>query len=294
MVIPGRRGLALRRPGLYGRDFVLLTVNPFLEGREFVRQSITFAFLLSILGLSACTTVGPGSACDPCATAETGPANEATGPLAQAASASARGGQEASNQPIQMDPGARDIHTPISRGAGNQTVTDTSEEKRSQAGAPSVNQGVVLPTAADARTGGGVSPVVASLQPLVDDLRAALKLALMDPTAPQSKIDSIHRALNDAISQMAQAQASAQGQVNNTYHLEGAVITQTVANGSASGDGQQAVDPSNAKALADGLPLTVEAAAKARAASGTPDAPETAPVPVPAPAPAPVVPGGGN
>lgn len=246
--------------------------------------------LLAACALAGCSTTGPGAACDPCATGETGPANEATGPLAQAAQANARGGQEASNQPIQTDPGARNVHTPISRGAGAQTVTDTSTEERSQAGAPSVNQGVVLPTSADARTGGGVSPVVASLQSYIDDLRASLKMAMLDPSSPPDKANRIMEAINSAVSQMAQAQASAQAHVSNTYHLEGAVITQTVANGSASGDGQNAIDPANARAVAEGLPKVVEAAAKAKGAGVQPD-PSPSPG-FPAPVIAPVAPGG--
>jgi hypothetical protein len=206
--------------------------------------------LFALLFLCSCTTTGPGAACDPCATEEVNSGADATAPFAQAAAASAKGGQEASNQPVQSDPGARGVFTPISRGAGSQTATNNTEETRSQAGAPSVNQGLVLPTAADARTGGGVSPVVASLQLYMDDLRAQLKLAMLDPTAPPDKAQKIIEAINAAISQMAQAQASSQAQVSNVYHLEGARIVQSVANGSNSGDGQTAIDPKAAEAIA--------------------------------------------
>lgn len=236
-----------------------------------------YCTLLLVLALCclfpACSTTGPGAACDPCATKEVESGADATAPFAQAAAASAKGGQEASNQPVQMDPGARGVFTPISRGAGSQTATNTTEESRSQAGAPSVNQGLVLPTAADARTGGGVSPVVASLQSYVDDLRAQLKMAMLDPTAPPDKANRIIEALNVAISQMAQAQSSAQAQVHNTYHLEGARIVQSVANGSNSGDGTTAIDPKAAAAVAGPTSEAVRA---------TMAAPEPAPMPAPA------------
>jgi hypothetical protein len=210
---------------------------------------------------------------------EVKPSAEATGPLAQAAAAGAKGGQEASNQPVQSDPGARGVFTPISRGAGAQTASNTTSESRSQAGAPSVNQGLVLPTAASAQTGGGVSPVVASLQAYMDDLRASLKLALLDPSTPPSRVSEIMAQINTVAGQMAQAQASAQATTHNTYNLQGAVVTQTVANGSASGDGQNAIDPANAKAVAEGLPQVVRAAAEAKGAAG-PVADSPAPAPV--------------
>lgn len=224
--------------------------------------------ILLALFLPGCATgPGPGASCDPCAEKEVGAGADAAAPFAQAAAASAKGGQEASNQPVQADPGARGILTPVSRGAGDQTVNSSTNEARSQAGAPSVNQGLVLPTAADARTGGGVSPVVASLQAYIDDLRAALKMAMLDPASPPDRANQIMVAINDAVGQMAQAQASAQATTHNTYNLQGSVVTQTVANGSASGDGQNAIDPANAKAVAEGLPEVVKAAAAAKSAA---------------------------
>lgn len=218
------------------------------------------AAILALLTLAACSSgPGPGAACDTCAVAEA----SATGPFAEAAAAAADGGQTASNQPIQQDPGARHVYTPVSRGTGNQSVTTTTNDPRSQAGAPSVNQGLILPTEANAATGGGVSPVVASLQGYIDDLRTQYKLAVMqgDHELEKRISDNIDR----AISQMAQAQASTRGVTNNTFNLQGSVNTQTVANGSNSGDGQTAIDPRNSEALAGGLPKTVEAATAAAA-----------------------------
>jgi hypothetical protein len=121
--------------------------------------------------------------------------------------------------------------------------------------------------------------VVASLQAYMDDLRASLKLALLDPSTPPSRVSEIMAQINTVAGQMAQAQASAQATTHNTYNLQGAVVTQTVANGSASGDGQNAIDPANAKAVAEGLPQVVRAAAEAKGAAG-PVADSPAPAPV--------------
>lgn len=239
----------------------------------------TAAAILVALILTGCSS-GPGDDCDPCAAAEA----QASAPFGEAAAAAAKGGMTASNQPQQQDPGARQIHTPISRGAGDQNVTTATEESRSQAGAPSVNQGLVLPTEASASTGGGVSPVVASLQGYIDDLRTQLKLAIMqgDSELEQRLSANIDR----AISQMAQAQASSKGVTNNTYNFDGARIVQSVANGSNSGDGQTAIDPAAATAIAEPLSkaaaATMAAEVESKTAPAGADAPSSPAVP-PAP-----------
>lgn len=238
--------------------------------------SLLVLAFVAMTNLCGCASSGPGVACSPCE--QTGAVAQANEPGAQAAAAAARGGQEASNNPQQGDHVPLKPLTVVSSGSGAATVNPTQTDTRSQAGAPSVNQGLVLPASADARTGGGVSPVVASLQAYIDDLRASLKMAMLDPTAPPDKANRIMDAINAAVGQMAQAQASAQASTHNTFNLQGAVVTQTVANGSASGDGQQAIDPANAKALAEGLPETVKAAGAARAPlapSPVPAVPET-------------------
>ena len=250
---------------------------------------LLLAVMMTNLILAGCASSGPGVACSPCEQATA--AADASGTSSQAAAAAARGGQEASNNPQQGDNVPLKPLTVVSSGAGAATVNPTQTDTRSQAGAPSVNQGLVLPASADARTGGGVSPVVASLQSYIDDLRASLKMAMLDPTAPPDKVNRIMEAINAAVGQMAQAQASAQASTHNTFNLQGAVVTQTVANGSNSGDGQTAIDPANAKALADGLLETVKAAGAARAplapisAPAAPDAPSAPPAGAPQPEP---------
>lgn len=241
------------------------------------------ALLLAVALLAGCSTTGPGVECDPCAQAEASSGATAAAPFAQAAAASASGGQRASNQPTMTDPGARGVFTPVSRGAGSQTANQTTHEQRSQAGAPSVNLGLVLPTEASASAGGGVSPVVASLQSYIDDLRASLKLALMDPTTPQGRVQELMAAINTAVGQMAQAQASTQGAVTNHYHFTGARIVQSVANGSSAGDSPTtAIDPDAARAV--GQPLSE--ATRAVMAGEPPPEPVPAPdSPSPSPSP---------
>lgn len=252
-------------------------------------RAVAPAFLMAsvVLVLAGCATKGPGAECDTCAGQEVAPA--ATGPFAQAAGAAAEGGQRASNQPMMLDPARLAPVTNVNRGAGPLTASQANTEERSQAGAPSVTQGLVVPTSADARTGGGVSPVVASLQSYLDDLRASLKLALMDPAAPPGRVRELMDAINGTAGLMAQAQASAQATTHNTYNFDGARIVQSVANGSNSGDGTTAIDPAAAAAV--GKPLegaarsVMEAPGAAPAPSG--EAPTPAPgAPSPPPAPA--------
>lgn len=231
-------------------------------------------------GLLGSTQKGPGSTCSPC---EQLPAvADATGPFAQAAAAAAKGGQEASNQPQQQDPARINPNVLASSGAGAATWNKADTETRSQAGAPSVNQGLVIPTAADARAGGGVSPVVAGLQVYVDRLTALLEAEAAKPMGERdpAAIQRYQEQIASAFQSMLAAQAGSQAQTVNTYNLQGAVVTQSVANGSASGDGQMAVDPANARALAEGLPRVVEAAGAAKAAGvASPNQPGDVPPP---------------
>lgn len=142
--------------------------------------------------------------------------------------ASASGGQRASNQPTQTDPGVRGTNTTWNRGSGPNTNSPTTTETRSQAGAPSVNQGLILPT--EATVGGGGSPAVTQAAENVRMLRTRLDRAL-ETQAPNT--DAIAKMLSDAQSALASAEAGSRPVVN--YHLEHSVNSQTVANGSRSG-----------------------------------------------------------
>lgn len=174
------------------------------------------------------TQKGPATSCSTCEQT-----SAAVPEASSAAAAAATGGQSASNQPMQGDHVPLKPITVVSSGAGAATVNPTQSDTRSQAGAPSVNQGLVIPNSADARAGGGVSPVVASLSALVDDLREQLR-----QTQDPSRVASLLTAISDAHAMMAQAQASSNAQTVNNYHFDGARVVQSVANGSNSGSGE--------------------------------------------------------
>ncbi len=218
--------------------------------------------------LAGCQS-GPGAACDECATAEAGVADVA--PFGQAAAAAASGGQRASNQPMQMDPARINPHTAINRGAGPLTTNTNQRDARSQAGAPSVNQGLVLPTSAEANTGAGVPPAVQELQEYSRDLRAQLALAMAngDGEARTALLAEIRGVLN----MMAEVSATNRASTTNNYNFNGARIVQSVANGSKSGDAPGgAIDADGAKAVATPLAEAAKAVMGAGEASDVPPA----------------------
>lgn len=223
--------------------------------------SLILAALFAAI-LPACSAAGftgpralnqPGPATD-CATAanEVPEAPEAS----SAAAAGARGGQEASNQPVQSDPGARGVNTTWNRGSGPNTNSPTTTETRSQAGAPSVNQGLILPTSAFANA--AESPAVKALLARGETLRAALGDAIKrnDSLA----IASITTALDRLDDRLVAATAAAGGSTTNVYDLRGARVSQIVANGSKSGDGPGgSISPDTAAAVGSAADKVVDA-----------------------------------
>ncbi len=234
----------------------------------------TFAVLLAallslMLGACAATPAGgPGSDCDTCAAEELAPVGA---PGAATSGAGAKTGQTASNQPNQSDPGARGIITPISRGAGNQEVGIETADERSQAGAPSVNQGLVFPANALATSKVvAPDPLVALLSKTAETYRAALERELRQPGGGDlSRISHYTDELAKVGQQMKAARlieaasiASAPTRAGDTYNFQGARIVQSVANGSSSGD-RAPIDAATARAvgenLADGVRETMQA-----------------------------------
>ncbi len=195
----------------------------------------------------------PGPATDACSVPDEVP----DAPAAEtAAAAGARGGQEASNQPVQSDPGARGVNTTWNRGSGPNTNSPTTTETRSQAGAPSVNQGLILPTSAFASA--AESPAVKALLARGETLRAALSDAIKrnDSLA----IASITTALDRLDDRLVAATAAAGGSTTNVYDLRGARVSQIVANGSKSGDGPGgAIAPDTAAAVGAAADKVVDA-----------------------------------
>lgn len=228
------------------------------------RLSFLILAALAALILPACAgprwANQPGPATD-CATAE----NEVPeAPAAEtAAVAGARGGQEASNQPVQSDPGARGVNTTWNRGSGPNTNSPTTTETRSQAGAPSVNQGLILPTSAFASA--AESPAVKALLARGETLRAALSDAIKRNDA--MAISTITTALDRLDDRLVAATAAAGGSTTNVYDLRGARVSQIVANGSKSGDGPGgAIPPDTAAAVGAAADKVVDATMR-----GTPE-----------------------
>lgn len=245
--------------------------------------ALLFSGCASPLGTTA-QGPGPGGACDECAVAEVAPVGTPGGATAGAA---AVGGQRASNQPNQSDPGARGIFTPISRGAGNQDVKVDTAEKRSQAGAPSVNQGLVIPNTASAIAGGS-NPLLSGLESRARSYRRALdaELAKGDLANPD-RIATLERSLDSLDEKMTRAIAAIPAPAPTIYNLQGARIVQSVANGSSSGE-HAPIDAETARAVGEPLAKGVEAtmagpgdaAEVLRAASAAPPPP---PLPVDGP-----------
>ena len=228
-----------------------------------MRRLPTLLLLLTVaLLLPACAAGGlhgpkwanqPGPGTDACSVPDEVPET----PSAEtAAAAGARGGQEASNQPVQSDPGARGVVTTWNRGSGPNISTPTTTETRSQAGAPSVNQGLILPTSAFANA--AESPAVKALLARGETLRAALGDAIKrnDSLA----IASITTALDRLDDRLVAATAAAGGSTTNVYDLRGARVSQIVANGSKSGDGPGgAIAPDTAAAVGAAADKVVDA-----------------------------------
>lgn len=241
-----------------------------------MRHRFVLLAAFAALSLTSCRAPGVGLGAKGPGVDDTGCAYEVpappTGPGSVAQTATAEGGQRASNQPNQADPGARGIHTTWNRGAGPNADSSTTTESRSQAGAPSVNQGLILPTSAD--VGGGASSVKEAAAN-VAMLREALKMAYAT-NAPN--VDAIFRQLSEAQLALAAAEQGARPQI--TYNLQGAVSNQTVANGSKSGGGDNAdtvATPGSRAVRAPGAPAVL--------APVPPEAPAVAPAPAPAPEP---------
>lgn len=232
--------------------------------------------------------------CDACSLQETAPAATAQDASnVAAAAAAARGGQEASNQPVMTDTVRLQPATVWNRGSGPNTNNPVSTDVRSQAGAPSVNQGLILPTSASAHAAIGDNPGVRAIVLRLEDLRAAWREAVSKGNVTlAAQLDQQIDATSARL--LAASTGASSGTTYNVYDLRGSTNIQTVGNGSRSGDGPAgAMQPEAIGAFGTGAAGVVESATKNRGpipdgpASGLP--PELAPAPTPA-APAPELP----
>lgn len=208
--------------------------------------------------VAGCSTAGPAvdcdSPCDPVAMAA--PVGDGT-----AAAAAARGGQTATNQPMMQDHGRVQPYTVVGRGSGPTNSVQSNVDTRALAGAPSVNQGLVLPTGAKAEANGGapVNPAVEEIRTEIRTLRDRAQMAFNMGNMPL--YEQVSAQLKDAYDRLQTSMASVNyGTVNNNYHFDGARIVQSVANGASSGDSPtQAIDPEAARAIGENTARAVEA-----------------------------------
>lgn len=226
--------------------------------------------------------------CDACSLQETAPAATARDAAdVAAASAAARGGQEASNQPVMTDTVRLQPATVWNRGAGPNTNSPVSTDVRSQAGAPSVNQGLILPTSASAHAAIGDNPGVRAIVLRLEDLRAAWREAVSKGNVTlAAQLDQQIEATSARL--LAASTGASSGTTYNVYDLRGSTNIQTVGNGSRSGDGPAgAMQPEAIGAFGTGAAGVVESATKNRGAipPGPPSGLPVTPEPTPAPAP---------
>lgn len=292
-----------------------LCIEPSIETRPPARRPApAWASWLVVLALALAAVFVPGCASGPRALGRTGPAGEGscdrcalqeTAPTVTAqdaasvaaASAAARGGQEASNQPVMSDTARLQPATVWNRGSGPNSNSTASTDVRSQAGAPSVNQGLILPTSASAHAAVADNPGVKALVARLEDLRAAWRDAVK--AGNQQLAASIDASIGAAEARLLAASTGASsGTTWNVYDLRGSTNIQTVGNGSRSGDGPAgAMQPDAIAEFGKGAGGVVDAATKNRGpiapgpVSGLPPLPPAPEAGAPTPAaPAPELP----
>ena len=236
--------------------------------------------LLSAALVGCAGTKGPGADCDDCAGTEA----NAVGPGAQAAAASASGGQRSNQAPFSGEAGARiDPQTTVGRGSGATTSSSNDMEHRATASGGAQNIALLNPATAQASTGGGgISAAVQEAQKTVASWRSALMLAMTDTPVDMAKLDFIKSSLLHAqadLNAATAAESTNRPNVTNNYTLGGG---NTLVGYSRAGNGEDADSPEAMAALRD---------ASARVLPSKDSKPSSAPVVPEAPKPAA---GGGN
>lgn len=229
--------------------------------------------------LAGCQS-GPGAKCDDCAVAEAKPVGDG----AQAAAASASGGQRAEQAPFADDRGRLAPVTAVGRGAGDTSNSSSNAEQRSVASGGAQNLGVNLPTSAEASTGaGGLSPSVLSAGRTVEAYRASLQLALMAQPPNPDMVRFLSEQLAKAQETMAMVEAGTRAVVNNTWNQDHQSNTITGVSKATSGEPNKE-DPETVKALGaavSGLKPSAsfpEPVPPAEPATAKPDGSQPAPV----------------
>lgn len=171
-----------------------------------IRNTLWVVALVSLsVTFLGCATPGPGTDCDPCASAEASP----VGPGSQAAAAAAAGGQRANQAPFADDTARLSPQTTVGRGAGATTSNSADNETRHVVSGGAQNCGVILPSTANANNSGGTNPAIAEAARTVASYRAMLQCALLNPMTTSERIELLTGQLAKAQESLAQAQAAA-------------------------------------------------------------------------------------
>jgi hypothetical protein len=201
---------------------------------------------LALSAFTACASQGPGVDCDPCAQAEANP----VGPGSQAAAAAAAGGQRANNAPFAEDTARLQPQVTIGRGQGATTSSSADSEHRQVASGGAQNLGVVLPTEANASTGGGISVAVQEAARTVAAYRSMLQCALLNPACPPDRISLLSEQLARAQESLAAAQATANAPNVTNNHFENARVQLFGISTSKTGP-DEAINPDVVKPMAE-------------------------------------------
>lgn len=184
-----------------GTSLAVRAVGPSLLEAQ-MKPLLSLLLLVAFL-LTACVGQGAGVDCDPCAQAE------ATAGLGgDAASAAAKGGQDANQAPFATDNVSPNAKTTLSRGAGDSRSSSADQDVKHVVSGGAQNCGVILPTNANASNSGGTNPAISEAAKTVASFRAMLQCALMDPTTPPDRIEYLGSQIAQAQESLAQAQAA--------------------------------------------------------------------------------------
>lgn len=203
-----------------------------------MRPLFVVAALAALLLLGACATQGAGARTNPAAIAQ---------PCAgqDAAAAAAAGGQQAHQAPFSEDTARLAPQTTWAGGSGAASTTSADNETRHVVSGGAQNCGVILPTDANASTGGGSNPAVMEAAKTVSAYRSMLQVALMDPSTMPERIDLLSAKLAEAQESLAVAQAASTVTHVTNHNFQGSRINQ-IPFSSSSSDGRpspEAVGP---------------------------------------------------
>lgn len=220
----------------------------------------SFLIVCAALALAGCQTPGRTAATSAPAIAQP------YGDGAQAAAASAAGGQSASQDPRATDTARIAPVTTVGSGQGATTSSTQSTEGRVVASGAGVTQGLQVPTDALARTGGGAIPQViqqyrtdiAALwkqaEALLADARCARAVGQVDQA---NLIMTDYRAALETIREMqgalAVAESGCAANITNNYFQQGQRVVQSVVSGTDAGSPSVPISEAGARAAAEAL-----------------------------------------